>query len=91
MILVANVLVALIALIHLYFLVLEMFLWQTPFGMKTFGTTQRQIAAGHSFDEQDHDVAAVENWDRQQIHDPELQRDHRHQREPDRVASFTRG
>ncbi|KAB2911696.1 MAG: DUF1304 domain-containing protein [Hyphomicrobiaceae bacterium] len=34
-----NVLVALVALLHIGFLVLEMFLWTTPFGMKTFGTT----------------------------------------------------
>ncbi len=32
-------LVGLIALAHLYFLVLEMFLWKTPFGRKTFATT----------------------------------------------------
>ena len=37
MILVANVVVALVALIHLYFLVLEMFLWDTPKGRRTFG------------------------------------------------------
>jgi putative membrane protein len=36
--------VTLVALLHVYFLVLEMFLWQTPFGMKTFGTTP-EIAA----------------------------------------------
>ncbi len=36
---VANVLVALVALIHVYILVLEMFLWRTPRGMKAFGTT----------------------------------------------------
>ena len=35
----AAVVVALVALLHVYFLVLEMFLWQTPFGMRTFGTT----------------------------------------------------
>jgi putative membrane protein len=33
------VLVGLIALAHVYFLVLEMFLWRTPFGRKTFATT----------------------------------------------------
>jgi putative membrane protein len=33
------VLVGLIALAHVYFMVLEMFLWRTPFGRKTFGTT----------------------------------------------------
>ena len=37
--LVANVLVGLVAIIHVYILVLEMFLWQTPRGMKAFGTT----------------------------------------------------
>lgn len=33
----ANILVGLIAVIHLWILVLEMFLWTTPFGRKTFG------------------------------------------------------
>jgi putative membrane protein len=36
---VADVAVALVALLHFYFLVLEMFLWTKPFGMKTFGLT----------------------------------------------------
>ncbi|MFJ2094289.1 DUF1304 domain-containing protein [Streptomyces sp. NPDC087901] len=35
----AQVLVALVALIHAYFLVLEMFLWDTPRGRKVFATT----------------------------------------------------
>ncbi|MBU2664817.1 DUF1304 domain-containing protein [Actinoplanes bogorensis] len=39
MIIVANVLVALVALIHVYILVLEMFLWTTPRGYKAFGLT----------------------------------------------------
>lgn len=33
---IANVVVALVALLHLYFLVLEMFLWTKPLGLKTF-------------------------------------------------------
>jgi putative membrane protein len=37
--------VALVALLHVYFLVLEMFLWQTPFGMGTFGTTPEVAAS----------------------------------------------
>src|SRR5258707_5111659 len=45
MILVANVVVALVALIHLYFLVLEMFLWDTPKGRRTFGLTPEFSAA----------------------------------------------
>jgi putative membrane protein len=35
----ANVLVAFVALLHLLFLVLEMFLWTKPFGRRTFGLT----------------------------------------------------
>lgn len=35
----AKFFVALVALEHLWFLVLEMFLWTKPIGMKTFGTT----------------------------------------------------
>ena len=33
----ANVLVAVVALLHVNFLVLEMFLWTKPLGLKTFG------------------------------------------------------
>lgn len=40
MTMVANVLVGLVAVLHLYILVLEMFLWTTPKGRKAFGTTQ---------------------------------------------------
>jgi putative membrane protein len=36
----ANVLVALMALLHVYILVLEMFLWTTPRGRRAFGTTK---------------------------------------------------
>jgi len=36
---IANVFVSLIALLHVYILVLEMFLWTTPRGRKAFGTT----------------------------------------------------
>ena len=34
---VADILVGLVAALHLYFLVLEMFLWTTPTGRKAFG------------------------------------------------------
>ena len=37
--LVATVLIVLVAALHIYFLVLEMFLWRTPFGRRTFQTT----------------------------------------------------
>ncbi len=33
---IANALVALVAALHVYFLVLEMFLWTRPLGLKTF-------------------------------------------------------
>lgn len=35
----ALVLIGLVALLHLYFLVLEMFLWTKPLGLKTFRNT----------------------------------------------------
>ncbi len=40
----ANVLVAIVALLHLYFLVLEMFLWDKPAGMKAFGQSPEDAA-----------------------------------------------
>ena len=39
MIFVANILVAVVAALHVYFLVLEMFLWTKPLGLKTFRNT----------------------------------------------------
>ena len=36
---IANVLVGLVVLIHLYIVVLEMVLWDKPFGRKVFGNT----------------------------------------------------
>ena len=41
---VAMVLVVLVALLHLYFLVLEMFLWTRPPGLKTFRNTPEKAA-----------------------------------------------
>lgn len=41
----ANVLVGLVALLHLYFLVLEMFLWDKPAGLKAFGQTREAAQA----------------------------------------------
>ena len=37
--LLANVTIGVVALLHLYFLVLEMFLWTRPLGLKTFRNT----------------------------------------------------
>ena len=41
---IGNALVALVALEHLWFLVLEMFLWQKPIGLKTFRQTPERAA-----------------------------------------------
>jgi putative membrane protein len=42
---IANVLVGLVVLIHVYIVVLEMFLWDKPFGRKVFGSTPEFAAA----------------------------------------------
>jgi len=42
---VANIVVALVALLHVYFLVLEMFLWDKPAGLRAFGHTKEAAAA----------------------------------------------
>jgi putative membrane protein len=36
----ASIMVAFVAALHLYILVLEMFLWRTPRGLRSFGMTQ---------------------------------------------------
>lgn len=36
---VSNVIIALVALIHIYILILEMFLWESPVGLRAFGLT----------------------------------------------------
>ena len=41
----ASVLVTLVALIHVYFLLLEMVMWDRPFGRRVFGTTPEFAAA----------------------------------------------
>ena len=41
----ADVLVALVALLHLYFLVLEMFLWDKPAGLRAFGHSAAAAAS----------------------------------------------
>ncbi|MBU1426184.1 MAG: DUF1304 domain-containing protein [Gammaproteobacteria bacterium] len=41
----ANIVVGIVALIHVYILVLEMFLWDKPAGLRTFGLTREFAAA----------------------------------------------
>ena len=45
MIVAADIVIALVALLHAYFLVLEMFLWTKPYGMRTFKLTPEFAAA----------------------------------------------
>ena len=39
---IANIAVGIVALLHLWFMVLEMFLWDKPAGLKAFGQTLEQ-------------------------------------------------
>jgi len=39
-----TILIVFVAIEHLYFLVLEMFLWTTPKGIKTFGLESKEFA-----------------------------------------------
>ena len=45
---IADVVIGVVALLHVYFLVLEMFLWDKPFGLRTFGMTPEKAAATKS-------------------------------------------
>jgi len=38
----ASVGVAVVAILHAFFLVLEMFLWKTPYGRRTFGMSREE-------------------------------------------------
>ena len=42
---IANIVVGLIAIVHVYILVLEMFLWAKPTGLRAFGQTQEAATA----------------------------------------------
>jgi putative membrane protein len=42
---IANIVIALVAILHLGFLVLEMFLWNHPIGRKTFKMTEEVSAS----------------------------------------------
>jgi len=51
MIIIANTAVGLVALLHIYFLILEMFFWDKPYGRRVFGlspefaTSSKSLAA----------------------------------------------
>ena len=42
---IANIVVGLIALLHVYIMVLEMFLWDKPAGLRAFGQSQKAATA----------------------------------------------
>ncbi len=44
MAMITDLVVLLIAVLHGYFLVLEMFLWEKPMGLKVFGNSKEQAA-----------------------------------------------
>lgn len=44
----ALIVTALVALLHLYFMVLEMFLWTRPYGRRVFGLTGEFAAASRT-------------------------------------------
>lgn len=44
LILIANILIALVAALHVFFLILEMFLWDKPLGLKVFRNTPEKAA-----------------------------------------------
>ena len=41
----ANVVIVIVGLLHVYFLVLEMFLWEKPAGLRAFRQTKESAAA----------------------------------------------
>lgn len=45
MILLSNILVLLVAALHFYFLVLEIFFWKKPLGLRIFGQTLKEAEA----------------------------------------------
>ena len=45
MTIIANIVVGLVGFLHVYFLILEMFLWEKPLGLRTFGHTKEAARA----------------------------------------------
>ncbi len=41
----ADIIIVFVALLHLYFLILEMFLWDKPAGLRAFGQTKEKAQA----------------------------------------------
>jgi putative membrane protein len=45
MVILENIVIGIVAILHIGFLVLEMFLWTKPFGLKTFNMTKQTAEA----------------------------------------------
>jgi putative membrane protein len=45
MTIIANAVIIVVALLHIYFLILEMFLWDKPAGLKAFGQSKEKAEA----------------------------------------------
>ena len=45
MLLIATILTGLVGLLHAYFMILEVFFWEKPLGLRAFGQTPAQAAA----------------------------------------------
>jgi putative membrane protein len=45
MLLIANILTGLVGMFHAYFMILEVFFWDKPLGLRVFGQTPAQAAA----------------------------------------------
>ena len=43
-----NIMVALVALLHIYFMLLEMYFWEKPLGLRTFGLKPEFAKASRS-------------------------------------------
>lgn len=45
MTLITTILILFVAILHIFFMILEMFLWDKPAGLRAFGQTREQAAA----------------------------------------------
>src|SRR5258708_31891096 len=61
---IANIAVALVAILHFFFLVLEMFLWTKPLGLRTFGTTPEGLGPEKHLEDQEEEMQDCHQCDR---------------------------
>lgn len=44
MLIITNILIILVVILHVYFMILEMILWDKPYGMRTFGHSAKDAS-----------------------------------------------